>query len=163
MFKYVLAVSLPFSLIAGSSYKSDGSSTNPKIAEMSSASEALPRITILDSKGSVVSLTDGSTYAIDPQSWDVVGGWMGNSAEVSVEDTKDGSDYPIILTNKATGSSVRAALIPKGSDTDTSQLPSDLQPMESSGDTASPEGSTNQTGNGVSPSSKNSTSQAGSK
>jgi hypothetical protein len=163
MLKYVLAVSLPFSLVAGSSYKVDTNSKNPKIAEMSSAEEALPRVSIVDAKGSVVSLTNGNAYAIDPESWDIVGGWIGNSPEVSIEDTKDGSDYPIILTNKATGSSVRAALIPKGSDTDASQMPSDLQPAESSGDTASPDGSTNQVPSGVSPSSKSSTGQAGSK
>ena len=163
MLKYVLAVSLPFSLVAGSSYKSDAYSSKPKIAEMTSEAQSLPRISIVDAKGSVVSLTDGSTYAIDPESWDIVGGWIGNSPEVSVEDTKDGSDYPVILTNKATGSSVRAALIPKGSDIDSSQMPTDLQPAESSGDTASPDGSTNQTPSGVSPNSKSSTSQAGSK
>jgi hypothetical protein len=163
MLKYVLAVSLPFSLVAGSSYKPDGYSKNPKVAEMSTATEALPRVSIVDAKGSVVSLTDGSTYAIDPQSWDIVGGWIGNSPEVSVEDTKDGSDYPVILTNKATGSSVRAALIPKGSDTDATQMPSDLQPAESSGDSASPDASINKPASGVSPDSKSSVSPAGSK
>jgi hypothetical protein len=136
MFKCVLALTLPFTLVAGAMNQQVSKDSKPKLAEIQSDVKQAPRISIIDSKGSVVSLTDGSTYAIDPQNWDVAGGWIGNSPEVTIEDTKDGSDYPLILTNKATGSSVRATLLPKGSDMDTTQMPSDLQPAESSGDTA---------------------------
>lgn len=70
-------------------------------------------LSIVQGDGSTVSLSDSSIYQIDPKDWDVSSGWIANPAEVSIEDTKDGSPYPFIITNKATGNHVRAALAPE--------------------------------------------------
>ncbi len=73
-------------------------------------------LSIVQENGSSVALTDGNLYQIHPDDWAKSSGWIGNAAGISVQDTKDGSPYPLILTNAATGTSVRATLAsPEGS------------------------------------------------
>ncbi|MBM3193906.1 MAG: hypothetical protein FJZ59_06735 [Chlamydiae bacterium] len=84
-----------------------------EITEPSEENSKPLSLSIVQGDGSVVSLSDGSLYQIDPHHWDVSSGWIANPAEVSIEDTKDGSTYPLIITNKATGNYVRATLAPQ--------------------------------------------------
>lgn len=69
-------------------------------------------LSIVQENGSTVALTDGKLYQIHPDDWAKSSGWIGNAAAISIQDTNDGSAYPLILTNTATGTSVRAALAP---------------------------------------------------
>lgn len=68
-------------------------------------------LSIVQGDGSTVSLTDGSMYQIDPHDWSKSSGWIANAAEVTVFDTQDGSQFPLIITNNATGTTVRGALM----------------------------------------------------
>lgn len=70
-------------------------------------------LSIVQGDGSLITLSDGTLYQIDPKHWDVSSGWIANPAEVKIENTEDGSEYPLIITNKATGNFVRAALVQK--------------------------------------------------
>ena len=68
-------------------------------------------LSIVQLDGSSVTLTDGSSYTIQLEDRVKSSGWIGNASEVDVQDTKDGSAYPLIITNKVTGTSVRAVLV----------------------------------------------------
>jgi hypothetical protein len=107
MNKIVYFISIPF-LIFASGVDDGGSEEDMIDTHKKEEGHKHLSLSIVQGDGSLISLSDGSLYHIDPKYWDVSSGWIANPADVSIEDTKDGSTYPLVITNKATGTSVRA-------------------------------------------------------
>ncbi len=85
--------------------------------------EPLPELSIVHSDGSVIETAHGVVYEIQESDWNQSGGWI-LPASLTIKDLKDGSDYPLEITNNTTKTTVRGRLVaPKDVDN-----PKDLEP-----------------------------------
>lgn len=70
-----------------------------------------PRVEEVLKSGKFVRLTDKSLWEIDPQDTPITQSWI-TPSEIKVEETED-RQYPYSLTNKLTGSTVKARKVNK--------------------------------------------------
>ncbi len=82
---------------------------NTEIVGMTPAEKAMPSdtqsmpltLSIVPEDGSKLWLSDNSSYVIKPEDQGIVSNWVLTSAAVSVQDTKENVEYPLIITNNS--------------------------------------------------------------
>lgn len=121
MRKVIYLAILPFMLMAETPPQEMRGKPNNEVMGMTPAEKAISAepgvnpltISIVKEDGSKIWLSDNSEYDINHDHRSIASGWLFNPAVVTVEHSKDGTEYPLIITNQTTKEQVRAKKVEK--------------------------------------------------